>query len=92
MQRDMDYICRAGEKAQHIPPEKHAPYPGISWQDKVTNADVMSRAGLPSMYTLFKHHRLRWLGHVRRMEAGRIPKDIIYCELALGRRTTGRPI
>ena len=27
-QRDVDYICRAGEKAQHIPPEKHSPYPG----------------------------------------------------------------
>ena len=27
-QRDVDYICRAGEKAQHIPPEKHPPYPG----------------------------------------------------------------
>ena len=25
------------------------------------------------------------------MEDGRIPKDIIYGELALGRRTTGRP-
>ena len=25
------------------------------------------------------------------MEDGRIPKDILYCELALGRRTTGRP-
>ena len=24
---------------------------GISWQDKVTNADVLSRAGLPTMYT-----------------------------------------
>ena len=27
-QRDMDYVCRAGEKAQRIPPEKHPPYPG----------------------------------------------------------------
>ena len=27
-QRDMDIIYRAGEKAQHIPPEKHPPYPG----------------------------------------------------------------
>ena len=27
-QRDMDYKCRAGEKAQHIPPKKHPPYPG----------------------------------------------------------------
>ena len=27
-QRDVEYICRAGEKAKHIPPEKHPPYPG----------------------------------------------------------------
>ena len=64
---------------------------GISWQDKVTNADVLSRAGLPTKYTLPRQRRLRWLGHVRRMEDGRIPKDILYGELALGRRTTGRP-
>ena len=63
----------------------------ISWQDKLTNADVLSRAGLPTMYTLFRQGRLRWLCHVRRMEDGRIPKDILYGELALGRRTTGRP-
>ena len=61
---------------------------GISWQDKVTNADVLSRAGLPTMYTLLRQRRLRWLGHVRRMEDGRIPKDILYGERALGRRTT----
>ena len=64
---------------------------GISWQVKVTNADVLSRAGLPTMYTLLRQRRLRWLGHVRRMEDGRIPKDILYGELAFGRRTTGRP-
>ena len=63
----------------------------ISWQDKVANADVLSRAGLPTMYTLLRQRRLRWLGHVRRMEDGRIPQDILYDELALGRRTTGRP-
>ena len=31
---------------------------GICWQDKVTNADVLSRAGLPSMYTLLRQRRL----------------------------------
>ena len=48
----------------------------ISWQDKVTNADVLSRVDLPSMYTLLRKRRLRWLGHVRRMQDGRIPKYI----------------
>ena len=64
---------------------------GIAWLDKVTNADVLSRAGLPIMYTLRRQRRLRWLGHVRRMDDGRIPKYILYGELALGRRTTGHP-
>ena len=64
---------------------------GISWLDKVTNADVLSRAGLPSMHTRLRQRRLRWLGHVRRMDDGRIPKYILYGELALGRRTTGHP-
>ena len=63
---------------------------GICWQDKVTNADVLYRAGLPTMYTLLRQRRRRWLGHVRRMEDGRIPRYILYGELALGRRTTGR--
>ena len=32
-----------------------------------------------------------WLGHVHRMDDGRIQKDILYGELAFGRRSTGRP-
>ena len=64
---------------------------GISWQDRVINAEVLSRAGLPTLYTLFRQRRLRWLGHVHRMDDGRIPKDILYGELASGRRSTGRP-
>ena len=31
------------------------------------------------------------MGHVRRMDDGRIPKYILYRELGLGRRTTGHP-
>ena len=64
---------------------------GISWQDKVPNTEVLSRAGLPSMYTLLRQRRLRWLGHVHRMPDGRIPKDLLYGELASGKRSTGRP-
>lgn len=48
---------------------------GISWQDKVPNTEVLSRAGLPSMFTLLRQRRLRWLGYVNRMPDGRIPKD-----------------
>jgi hypothetical protein len=64
---------------------------GITWQDKATNNQVLDRARIPSMYTLLHQRRLRWLGHVRRMEDGRIPKDLLYGELATGYRDRGRP-
>ena len=49
---------------------------GISWGDKVLNAQVHARAGLPIMYTLLRQRRLGRLGNMCRMEDGRIPKDI----------------
>ena len=61
-------------------------YPGKT----VSNTEVLSRANLPSMFTLLRQLRLRWLGHACRMEDGRIPKDILYLELASGRRSKGR--
>lgn len=64
---------------------------GITWSDRVTNTQVLERAGLPTMYTLLRQRRLRWLGHVRRMDDGRIPKDILYGQLSAGKRPVGRP-
>ncbi|XP_048583704.1 uncharacterized protein LOC125563054 [Nematostella vectensis] len=64
---------------------------GIHWSDKVTNNEVLERSGLPTLFTLLRQRRLRWLGHVCRMENGRIPKDLLYGELAHGSRPVGRP-
>ena len=64
---------------------------GITWQDRVPNSDILARAGIPSMFALLSQRRLRWLGHVRRMEDGRIPKDLLYGQLATGTRRSGRP-
>ena len=44
-----------------------------------------------SMFAILAQRRLRWLGHVCRMEDGRIPKDILYGELTTGKHPTGRP-
>ena len=65
---------------------------GISWMDKITNEEVLKRTCLTTLPTLLKRRRLRWLGHVSRMEDGRIPKDILYGELASGNRAVGRPL
>ena len=56
----------------------------------MTNKVVLEKAGIPS-YTLLKERHMRWLGHVTRMKDGRIPKDLLYGELATGKRPTGRP-
>ena len=65
---------------------------GISWQDHIPNTEVLARAGSLSMYALLTKRRLRWLGHVTRRHNGRLPKDILYGELATGSRPTGRPL
>ena len=64
---------------------------GISWQDHIPNKEVLARAGTTSMFALLTKRRLRWLGHVTRMQDGRIPKDILFGELATGSRPIGRP-
>lgn len=62
---------------------------GITWNDRITNTKVLVReqANLQSMCK----RRLRWLGHVRRMDDTRISKQLLYGELAQGKRHRGRP-
>ena len=63
---------------------------GITWQDKVTNTVVLGHAGCHNIHLLLCQCRLRWFGHVHRMGDGRIPKDVLYGELATGHRPAGR--
>ncbi len=64
---------------------------GITWQDWVTNESILSQIGMPSMFAILTQRHLRWLGHVCRMEDGRIPKDILYGKLASGTQQSGWP-
>ncbi|KAJ7329270.1 hypothetical protein JRQ81_015444, partial [Phrynocephalus forsythii] len=63
----------------------------ITWHGKVPNSIVLKQAGISSMYTLLKQRCLRWLGHIVRMDDGRIPKDLLYGELGQGKCPRGRP-
>ncbi|PFX11860.1 Craniofacial development protein 2 [Stylophora pistillata] len=63
----------------------------ISWTDNVYNNEVLARVNIPSMFTLIRQRRLRWLGHVYRMEDERIPKNLLYGEFESGSRPIGRP-
>jgi len=61
----------------------------ISWEDRVTNNDVLSRAGMPSVEALLLLHRLRWCGHVLRMPDHRLQKQLLFGELQEGKRSAG---
>ncbi|GFN96335.1 LOW QUALITY PROTEIN: hypothetical protein PoB_002284100 [Plakobranchus ocellatus] len=55
------------------------------------NKEILERAGTLSKFALITKKCLRWLGHVTRMHDGRLPKVILYSELATGSRPTERP-
>ncbi|CAH1249934.1 Hypp8727 [Branchiostoma lanceolatum] len=63
----------------------------VKWQDLVTNEAVLLRANLPSIETTMARHRLRWAGHVRRMPATRLPRQILFSQLEHGTRSRGAP-
>jgi len=46
---------------------------------------------MPSIEKTIIQAQLRWTGHVARMNEIRLPKRILYGELALGKRSRGHP-
>ena len=52
---------------------------------------MLELASSLSMHLVLSQRRLRWLGHVRSMEDGCIPKEVLYGEFVLERRPVGRP-
>ena len=62
---------------------------GVTWRDRLTFTEIFSRTGSCSMETLLAQRQLRWTGHVCRMSDERLPKQISYGELNVGRRRAG---
>ena len=54
---------------------------GITWEDKVRNEEIRRKTGLRKLELIIKERRLRWLGHVLRMEDSRIPRQVTRWEL-----------
>ena len=64
---------------------------GISWKDKVTNDEVRRRSALPKLENIIRARRLRWFGHVHRMNEERIPRQAYFWGIKGFRRRPGRP-
>ena len=61
----------------------------IRWFHYISNQEVLSRAKGASIEVLVSRARLRWVGHVLRMEDNRLPKSVLYGEMLDGRRKHG---
>ena len=64
----------------------------INWKDRVSNLQVLNMAESTSIEAMILKSQLRWLGHVIRMEDNRLPKQLMFGELASGKRKQGRSL
>ena len=60
-------------------------------RDEIRNADLLKLARMRPLENYVRYYRLRWAGHVRRMDDSRLPKMVLFGELAGGSRGRGRP-
>jgi len=56
----------------------------------LTNKEIYTSVKKPSIIETIRLNRLRWFGHVQRMEQKRIPKRVLYKNLGIT-RLRGRP-
>ena len=63
----------------------------IKWSLHVTNKHIRSVTKQPQLTNLIRNCRLKWFGHLLRMDINRIPKRLHLWKPSHGRRRRGRP-
>ena len=61
---------------------------GVQLSDRLSNEDLLQRCQQPTIAAQLHQRRGHWIGHVLRMDDGRIAKQLLYSSLA-GRRRRG---
>ena len=64
----------------------------ITWEDKITNHEVLSKCQITGIEAFMMRSQLRWTGHVVRMDNTRLPKALLYGQIASVARPPGRPL
>ena len=52
---------------------------------------MLEKTGSSDLYTIIRQRHLRWAGQIQRMDDARLPKLLLYGELANAPRKQGRP-
>ena len=58
-------------------------------KDHIPNVEVLRRANMSSIETTLAASKLRWTGHIIRMNDSRLPKAVFFGELTEGKRLRG---
>jgi hypothetical protein len=66
---------------------------GVKLSDRHTNVQIRAQCGIVTLNAILTAYRLRWLGHVGRMEQGRLPHVALFSSLHNVRKRAkrGRP-
>ena len=60
------------------------------WKERITSKELAETFGITAdMAEILRGHRLRWLGHIARMENSRLPKQLLFYELVRPRPRHG---
>ena len=62
---------------------------GIKWWHRVPHLEIRHRASIDTLECILAQRQLRWAGHVRRMPESRLPRQVMYSEMAEGARLQG---
>ena len=62
---------------------------GVTRWDKMRNTQLLSLGGLDRVEVMIMRRRLCWLGHLERMEDPRLPRCLLACQPAFGKRSVG---
>ena len=79
--------CQEAEPLPHDMPQKTLL---IKRQDRIPYTDVLTRVGLPSIFTILMQSQLHWAGHIVRMPDYRLPKKLLFGKLQKGKRSQSR--
>ena len=63
----------------------------IKWQSHVSDTKVLGKAGLPSIQSMVMKSYLRWVGHIVRMDDGRLQRQFFYGDMWEGKRRALKP-
>ena len=61
-------------------------------KDKVSNERVRAQTQLEKIDLIIKERRLRWLGHVLRMDDNRLPRQAVHWDISGTKRKTTKEL